>query len=104
MRIVAEKNADGVFFLSDLALQIGDRSIGRIEDLLGLKNVELGRDAMVDAKIGELNRVFLSFDGFVGDLELKVKLEKREIVAGQVTDQGQYDSLPGVFSGQELSA
>ena len=35
-------------------LEIGDGGVGRIENLLGLKDVEFGGDAVVDAEFREL--------------------------------------------------
>ena len=87
LRVIAKENADGIFFLRDLPLQVGDLSVRRIEDLLSLQNIKLGGHAVLDAKIGELHRVFLRLDRLAGDLELKVKLQEREIVARHVAHE-----------------
>ena len=46
--IIAEKNADGIFLLADLSLQVRDLRVGGIQNLLGLQNVELGGHAVVE--------------------------------------------------------
>src|SRR6202012_3196788 len=74
LRVVAKENADGIFFLRDLPLEVRDSCIGRIENLLSLQDVELCCDAMLHAKIRELHRVYLRIDSFFCDSELKVKL------------------------------
>ena len=104
LRIVAEENADGIFFLRDLPLQVGDLSVRRIENLLSLQNVELGGHAVLDAKIGELHRIFLRLDGVARDLELKVELQEREIVARHVAHERQHDRLPRILGGKQFGA
>src|ERR1700722_3693903 len=81
VRVIAKENADGIFLLRDLALQVGDRGIRRIKSLLCLQNVELGGHTVLEAEVGEFHRIFLSGDSFVGDLQLKVEFQQREIVA-----------------------
>ena len=56
------------------------------------------------AQIGELDRIYLRLDRLVRDLELQVELQEREVVAGHVAHQGQYDRLPRGFSSQQLGA
>ena len=102
--IIAKENADGIFFLRDLSLQVRDLSIGRIENLLSLQNIQLGGNAVLDAKIGELDGIFLRLDGLARDLELQIELQKREIVARHVADQRQYDRLPRILGGQQFGA
>ena len=50
LRIIAEENADGIFFLRDLPLQVRDLSICGVENLLSLQNVKLGGHAVLDAE------------------------------------------------------
>ncbi len=55
LRIIAKENADGIFFLRDLPLQVGNLGICRIEDLLGLKHVKLCSHAVIDTELGQLD-------------------------------------------------
>ena len=104
LRVVAQKNADGILFLRDLSLQVGDLRVCGIEDLLGLEYVEFRCHAVLDAEFRELNGIFLGLYGLVGDLELQIELQEREIVAGDVAHQRQDHGLPCILGGQELSA
>src|SRR6267378_5283069 len=104
LRVVAKENTDGIFFLRDSSLQVRDLSVRRIKNLLSLQNVELCGYAVIDAKLGELHRVFLRLDGLARDLELQVKLQEREIVTRHVAHERQYDRLPRILCCKELGA
>ena len=96
--------AASVILLRDSPLQVRDLSVRRIENLLSLQNVKLCGHAMIDANLGELHRVFLRRDGLARDLELRVKLQEREIVTGHVAQERQYDRLPRILCCKELGA
>src|SRR6516225_462 len=104
VRVITEENADGVFLFRHLALEIGDGGVGRIENLLGLKDVELGGDAVLDAEFRELYGVFLGGDGVVGDLEFEDELEESKVVAGDVAHEREHNGLASGVRGQELGA
>src|SRR6266446_10849887 len=59
---------------------------------------------MIDAKLGELHRVFLRLDGPARNLKLQVKLQEREIVTRHVAHKRQYDRLPRILCCEELGA
>src|SRR6266851_3442520 len=87
LRVVAKENTDGIFLLRDLPLQVRNLGVCGIENLLSLQDVKLGGHAMLDAKIGELHRVFLRLNRLARDLKLQIKLQEREIVAGHVAHE-----------------
>ena len=41
LRIIAEQDADGIFFLSNLSLQVRNLRVGSVEDLLSLEHIQL---------------------------------------------------------------
>src|SRR5580765_4354241 len=45
--VVAKENADGIFFLRNLPLQVRDLSVRRIKNLLSLQNIKLCGHAMI---------------------------------------------------------
>ena len=55
LRIIAEQDADGIFFLGDLPLQVGNLRIRGVEDLLSLEHVQLRGDAVLKAQLGEFD-------------------------------------------------
>src|SRR5262249_776191 len=67
----AKKNADGIFFLSDLSFEVGNLRVRRVQDLLGLQHVQFGRHAVLHTKVRQVYRVFLSLHGVARDLQLK---------------------------------
>src|SRR5579862_1322254 len=48
--IIAEQNADGIFLLAYLSLQVRDLRIGGVEHLLSLEHVQLGSHAVIEAQ------------------------------------------------------
>ena len=59
---------------------------------------------MLDAKIGEFHGVFLRLDRVACDLELKVELQEREVVARHIAHERQNHRMTRVFRGEELRA
>ena len=104
LRIIAEQDADGVFFLGNLSLQVGDLRIRGIEHLLSLEHIQLRGDAVIEPQVGKFDRIGLGLDRLSRDRELQVELQQREIVARHIADEGQYDDLARIFGGQELGA
>ena len=102
LRVIAEQDADGVFLLADLPFQVRNGGIGGIEHLLCLEHIQFCGHTVVKAQTGELDRIYLRLDRIPRDLELQIELQQREVVGGDVADQGQYDRLPRGFSSQEL--
>ena len=56
-RIIAQKNADGIFLLRNLALKVGDFGRGGVDQLLRLPHVEQRVDAVLLQSLRQLERV-----------------------------------------------
>ena len=52
-RLLSEKDADGIFLLSDLPLEVRNLGICRIQYLLCLEYIEFGGDAVLKAQVCE---------------------------------------------------
>ena len=102
--VIAEQDADGIFFLGNLPLQVGDLRIRGIEDLLGLKHIQLGGNAVVKPQLGKFDRIGLGLNRLTRDRELQIKLQQREVVGRNIADEGQCDNLACIFGSQELGA
>src|ERR1700722_2515518 len=50
VRVLAEENADGVFFLADKSLEVRNLSICSVQHLLCLEHIELGGHTVVQAE------------------------------------------------------
>jgi hypothetical protein len=74
IRIIPKENIDGIFFLTDFALQIWDVSVRSVEDLLRLQDIKLGGDAVLKAELRQLDRIRLCGDCFVRYQQLLVQL------------------------------
>ena len=104
LRVIAEQDADGVFFLGNLSLQVRNLRIRRVEDLLSLEHIQLRGDSVLKPQLGKFDRIGLGLDRLPRDRELQIKLQQREIVARHIADEGQCDDLARIFGGQQLSA
>ena len=54
MRVIAEQNADGVFFLGNLPLEFRNLRICGVEHLLRLKHIQLCGHAVIEAELVSL--------------------------------------------------
>ena len=59
---------------------------------------------MIEAEIGQLDGIGLCGDCFARDLQLKVQLQKSEVVVRHIADQGQDYRLPRIVCRQQLGA
>ncbi len=53
--VIAEQDADRIFFLSNLSLQVRNLRIRGIEDLLGLEHIQLRGDAVLKPQLGKFD-------------------------------------------------
>ena len=97
MRVVTYQNADGVFLLGNGALKVGYLRICGVENLLGLKHIELCGNAPIKSELRQFDGIGLRVDRLSCDLELKVQLQESEVVTRQVADEGQNYYLPRIF-------
>src|ERR1700722_12566345 len=86
LRIIAQKNADGIFFLTDLALQVRNLRVCSVEDLLSLEHIELRGDSVIKPQLRKFDRIGLRIDCFPRDLELQVELQQSEVIVRYITD------------------
>jgi hypothetical protein len=93
LRVVAQQDADGIFFLRDLPFQIRYGSVRGVEYLLRLEHIEFGGDSVAQAQIGELDRIYLCLHRVLRDLELQGELQEREVVRSHITYQGQDNGM-----------
>ena len=91
--IIAEENADGIFLLADLSLEVRNLRVGGIQHLLGLQHVQLGGHAVVEPQLRQLDGIFLGLHGVARDLEFEIELQEREVVARHVADEREYDRM-----------
>ena len=82
--IIAEQNADRIFLLCDLTLQIRDLSVRGIEHLLGLEDIQLRGDTVLETELRQLHRISLCGDCFMCNLQLQVQLQKSEVVVRHI--------------------
>ena len=58
LRIIARQNADRIFFLRNLPLQVGNLRVGDVEGLLRLQHIEARSHTVFQAEVGKLHRGF----------------------------------------------
>ena len=104
LRIIAQQDADRVFFLRDLSLQVRNLRIRSVEHLLRLEHIQFRGHSVLKAQPGKFDRIGLGVDCLTRDRELQVELQEREVVAGHIADQGQCDDLACVLRCQKLGA
>ena len=68
LRVVAEEDADGIFLLRNLPLEVRDLRICGIEHLLSLQHIELGGHAVVKSERSQFDGIFLCLDRVSRDL------------------------------------
>src|SRR5580704_16201448 len=102
LRVLANENADGIFLLANLSLEVRDLSICGVEHLLSLQHIQLCGDAVIHSERSEFDGILLGLHGVAGDLELEIEVQKREIIAGHVADEREHDGALRILSGQEL--
>ena len=85
---LAEEQAQVVFGLLDLLLELWDLGGGGVEELLGLANVRERSGAAGFELLGERERVLTGFEGVLCDGELGVERAELEIGGGDLLDEG----------------
>ena len=100
--VVAEKYADGVFLLSDLALEVRDFGCGGVYELLGLAHIQHRVDAVLLQSLGQLERVAARTQRALGNLQFEIELAKLKVGGCQVGDQSRRDFLLRPLVGQQI--
>src|SRR5215469_1382369 len=100
--VVAEKDADGIFLLSDLALEVRDFGCDCINELLGLTHIQHRVDTVLLQSLRQLERVVSRTQGALGDFQLEVQHAKRKIRAREVGDQSGHNFFLSPLVGQQI--
>src|SRR5882762_9301017 len=104
LRVIANENADCIFLLANLPLEIRDLRICGVEHLLSLKHVYFCGDAAVKSERSQFDGIFLCVHRVSRDLEFQIKLQKHEVVARHIADEREHDGTLRILSSQELGA
>src|SRR5208337_1022598 len=70
--IIAEQNAEIVFLLGDLPLQIGDFGLGRVHQLLCLAYIKIGADSVLLLGLRQLQRLLARVQSSLGNIQLQI--------------------------------
>src|SRR5712671_175472 len=104
LRIIADEDADGIFFLGNLALEIRDSSICGVEHLLRLEHVQPCGYAAVQSERSQPDGIFLRLHRVLRDLQFEIKLKERQVRTRHVAYKRERHRMLRLLASQQLGA
>src|SRR5271168_1822348 len=99
---MAQEDADRVFLNDNLAAQVGQVCLGRVEEFLRLPHVGQRAGSVLLKSLCELERFLARLDSVLGDGQLCIKAAEFEVRYGDALDQGRAGRSLTPLAGQKI--